>query len=505
MGMAGAGEQVPVVSVRGVTKRFPGVVALDRVSLEVLPGEIHAVLGENGAGKSTLAKILYGVYTPDEGEILVEGRRVALASPRDAMRAGIAMVSQRPQLVEELSVAENIALSLEDLGAFSSMRRIVEYSRRFVEKFGLGIDVEKPVWTLGYTQRQMVELLKALVVGARLVILDEATTYLPKAVRAKLYGILRSLRLEGRGILFITHKIGEALDLADRITVLRRGRVVAVFRRGSVDGEALRKAMFGERYSSPHGTRGVEHRGAPGGGEAVRVENLVVLGDHGELAVNNVSFSVGRGEVFAIAGVAGNGQRELVEALAGFRRASRGRIVMLGRDVTHEPPFRRALMGLALIPEDPFRQGVAMDLSLAENIALKLARRSIVSLDEAEELVEKAVKLLSIAAPSGRAPVRTLSGGNVQKVVVARELLSGPRVLVAYNPTRMLDEASASRVREMIGELASRGTAVILVSEDIEEAVGLGDRIAVMSRGRLSEAFPRSSVDVDALEKLMAE
>ena len=273
-----------------------------------------------------------------------------------------------------------------------------------------------------------------------------------------------------------------------------------MFRRGLVDGEALRKAMFGERYSSPHGTRG-----APGGGEAVRVENLVVLGDHGELAVNNVSFSVGRGEVFAIAGVAGNGQRELVEALAGFRRASRGRIVMLGRDVTHEPPFRRALMGLALIPEDPFRQGVAMDLSLAENIALKLARRSIVSLDEAEELVEKAVKLLSIAAPSGRAPVRTLSGGNVQKVVVARELLSGPRVLVAYNPTRMLDEASASRVREMIGELASRGTAVILVSEDIEEAVGLGDRIAVMSRGRLSEAFPRSSVDVDALEKLMAE
>ncbi|RLG82331.1 MAG: ABC transporter, partial [Thermoprotei archaeon] len=217
--MAGAGEQVPVVSVRGVTKRFPGVVALDRVSLEVLPGEIHAVLGENGAGKSTLAKILYGVYTPDEGEILVEGRRVALASPRDAMRAGIAMVSQRPQLVEELSVAENIALSLEDLGAFSSMGRIVEYSQRFVEKFGLGIDVEKPVWTLGYTQRQMVELLKALVVGARLVILDEATTYLPKAVRAKLYGILRSLRLEGRGILFITHKIGEALDLADRITV----------------------------------------------------------------------------------------------------------------------------------------------------------------------------------------------------------------------------------------------------------------------------------------------
>ena len=497
-------EEIPVVSVENLTKRFPGVAALDGVSLEVRPGEIHAVLGENGAGKSTLAKILYGIYSPDGGRILIEGHEVSIASPRDAMKLGIAMVSQRPQLVEELNVAENIALSLEEIGILTSMKRVYEYSHKLVERFGLDVDVTKPVWMLSYTQKQMVELLRALAIEAKLLILDEVTTYLPKIVKKKLYGILKSLKFEGRGILFITHKIGEALDLADRITVLRRGKVVATFTRGSVDGDALRKAMFGERYAPQNEIV----KKAPQRFEeksVLNVEGLVVLGDHGELAVNSVSFNIRRGEVLSIAGIAGNGQRELVEAIAGFRKPVKGRVLFEGVDISREPPFKRALMGLAFIPEDPFKQGVAVDLSLAENMALKLVGKMFITFEESVEVARKAIDTLSIAAPSVRTPVGTLSGGNVQKVVVARELMAQPRVLVAYNPTRMLDEASASKVRRMIRSLADKGAAVLLISEDVEEAVELGDRVAVMSRGQIVGLFSAGSVNVEMLEKLMAE
>jgi len=480
-----------------VSKRFGDVVALDRVSIDVRSGEILGVLGENGSGKSTLAKIIYGAYTPDSGriELEVDGRlRTAVfTSPRDAILNGIIMISQRPQLVEELSIIENISLFL---GVSPSVARKVVAST--LNKFGIELDLERVVNTLSYTEKQLVELVRALSFKPRLLIVDEVTTYLPKDIRAKFYEVLRMFASLGGSVMLITHKIPEALEICDRVVVLRKGRLAGVYdKNGGLSAEEVRKAMFNESYYTMLVPR--RSREAMQGGQAVlEVIDAVVLDDYGRKAVDGVSLSVFSGQVLAIVGIAGNGQKELCEGIAGLRKLASGMIRLSGEDVTRLSAAERVLRGLSYIPEDPFRDGVVMDLTVSENIRL-FSRRAVDNGDIAKVLEE-----LKVNPPNPRLKVYKLSGGNVQKISISRLRLSKPRCIVAYNPTRMLDEASSAHVKFLLRTLADEWAGVLLVSEDVDEALDIADEVAVISRGRIVKSFNVSGPSVkEEIEKAM--
>ncbi len=474
-----------------VSKRFPGVLALDRVSMRIEVSEVHALLGENGAGKSTLGKILFGVYAPDEGVIKVRGREVRIPSPRHAMKLGIAMVSQRPQLVEDLTVWENLVLGLGKDLRRDLYRTIDEVSR----ELGIELDLDKPVWSLSYTEKQMVSLVKSLAVNPCLLIMDEVTTYLPNNVRSRLYEFVKKFVENGRSVLFITHRIREALEIADRVTVLRKGRVVATYNRG-VDIDSVRRAMFGDRYWNGFGTH---EKTVALGNMVLTVSSLTVLGDHGEEKVRGVSFDVREGEILAITGIAGNGQRELAEALIGLRRVARGRITFMGIDITRYPPSKRVSMGMGFVPDDVAKMSVSLEMNVYENMALRLGTTRF---DALAKVFESYVHEIPVYTPSPKVPLKVLSGGNLQKIAIIKELASQCKLLIACNPTRMLDEASAHRVRNVLRNVAKRG-AVIVFTEDVEEALGLGTRIAVMNRGTIFGPYHREEIDVAKIEELM--
>jgi simple sugar transport system ATP-binding protein len=464
---------------KGIVKVYPdGTVALRGVDFEVCKGEIHGLLGENGAGKTTLVKILAGLLRPTRGEVYVWGRRVSFKSPADALRHGIGIVTQSLSLVHAFTAYENIVLGLKPTPSKQDIEKLME-------EVGLKVPLDAVVESLSFGLRQKVEILKMLARRVDILILDEPTTNLSPTEVRDLFKSLRKLKEQGKTIILISHKIREVLEVADRVTVLRRGRVMGVAKASEVGPRDLARMMVGREVELV-----VEKPPQKLGGVALSVRNLEVLSDWGVPAVRGVSFSVYYGEIFGVAGVEGNGQLELAEALAGLRPAPRGEITLDGTDITRLGVAERYRLGLAYIPDDR-AVALALDLPLAENsvlteISYSKEYVSLMGLVRSWKLVEKVTRIIreyNVVAPSIYASAKTLSGGNQQKFIVGRELLRNPKVIIAFQPTKGLDIASTEFVRSLLAKLRSEGKAVILISSDLDEILSLSDRFAVMYNG----------------------
>ena len=476
------------LELRGITKRFPGVVANDNVNLSLNTGEVLSLIGENGAGKSTLMSVLYGMYKPDEGEIVIDGTPLVFASPADAIAAGIGMVHQHFMLVPVFTVAENVVLGVEPTGALGKLN--IDEARRMVreisDKYNLDLDPDAVIEDLPVGVQQRVEIVKVLLRDAKVVVFDEPTAVLTPSEIIEFFQIVKTLVSAGRGVVFITHKLKEALNIADRIAVLRRGKVV-----GEVDPKAATESQIAEMMVGRPVQLTVEKNSAKAGDVVLKVTDLTVLDADGRTHVENVSFEVHSGEIVGIAGVQGNGQTELVEALTGLRKATSGVIALDGKDLTHSDPRERHQMGMAHIPEDRQRQGLVGGLSVAENLVLtryhddQFSHGVIVDWEAADAIAETLITEYDIRTPNKETGVGTLSGGNQQKVIVARELSRDLRLTIAAQPTRGVDVGSIEYIHSRIVKERDAGTAVLIVSTELEEVMALSDRLLVMYRGKV--------------------
>ncbi|KPL21957.1 MAG: heme ABC transporter ATP-binding protein [Anaerolineae bacterium SM23_84] len=488
---------------RGIVKRFPGVLANDDISFEALTGEVHALLGENGAGKTTLMNILYGIYHPDEGDIYIRGQRVTIRSPRDAIDLGIGMVHQQYRLVPTHSVAENVVLGLPGNLLFpgrAARRKLEEFS----EKYGLSVDPEARVWQLSAGEQQRVEIVKALYRGAGILILDEPTSMLTPGEIDDLLSIVRRMAADGHTIIFITHKLDEVLDISDRVTVLRQGKVVATQETARTDKPSLARLMVGREVLFR-----LEKKPPTVGQSVLQVKGLHALNDRALPAVKNVSFDVSAGEILGIAGVAGNGQRELVEALVGLRQSTKGQVLVGEKDVTNQPPRTLIEQGICYVPGERL-VGLVPGLSVAENLILKdycdapFAQGAFLNYAAINAHADRLVTQYSVTAPSRETPVRLLSGGNIQRVILARETYQAPTLLIAAHPTSGLDVGATESIRQLLLEQRDQGTAVLVVSEDLEEVMQLSDRIAVMFEGEIMGIVPAEEADLEIIGMMMA-
>jgi general nucleoside transport system ATP-binding protein len=495
------------LELRGITKRFPGVLANDQVDLTVAPGEIHVLLGENGAGKTTLMNILYGLYQADEGAILVNGAEVKFNSPSDAIRAGIGMVHQHFMLIPVFTVAENVMLGSELTRSFGLLdrRRARSEVQRLGREFGLAVDPDTLLESLSVGAQQRVEIIKALYRQAGLLILDEPTAVLTPQETEDLLRVMESLKKAGRSIVFITHKLRDAMQVADRITVLRGGRVVGTTVPERTSEAELATMMVG------HAIRiGVERAPAKPAAVILSVQGLTVRDARGQIAVDGVSFDVRAGEIVTIAGVQGNGQTELVRALMGLDPVAAGRIVVGGQDLTSQSPRQTLGAGVGHVPEDRIKDGLIANFSVTENLVLDtyylppFARGPILEPDEMRRNAEERIREFDIRTPSAVVAAGTLSGGNQQRVVVAREFTRPVSLMIAAQPTRGLDVGSIEYIHERIVKLRDSGDAVLIVSSDLDEVLGLGDRIAVMYRGRMEGPFQAEKLTRDGIGLMMA-
>ncbi|MEJ2148344.1 MAG: ABC transporter ATP-binding protein [Chloroflexota bacterium] len=496
----------PILELRDITKAFPGVLANDHISLTLEEGTVLALLGENGAGKSTLMNILYGLYTPDEGEIYVRGERVDVGGPNDAIAKGIGMVHQHFMLVPVLTVTENVMLGVESLrGIFldraSAARRIREIS----ESYGLDVDPNALVKSLPVGVQQRVEIIKLLYREADILILDEPTAVLTPQEVEELFKIIQFLLDQGKSLIFITHKLKEVMAIADRITVLRNGRVVGTTTPGETDEKQLAAMMVG-RDVLLEVEKGPSHPGKP----VLSVEGLDVVDDRGNQTVEGVSFEVHAGEVLGIAGVQGNGQTELVQALTGLRESRAGRVTINGVDVTHASPREILQQGVAHVPEDRQKDGLVLSFPISDNMILNtyyqkpFARSLNLQEDTIMAEAEQRAREFDVRTPSILTPVANLSGGNQQKVIVAREFSRPIHLLIASQPTRGLDVGSIEYIHRRIIEKRDEGTAVLVVSSELDEVMGLADRIAVMFEGRIVDIVPAGQVTKEEVGLLMA-
>jgi simple sugar transport system ATP-binding protein len=479
--------EAPLLELKGITKRFPGVVANDEVDFDLRTGEVHALLGENGAGKSTLMNILYGLYHPDEGEFRLNGKPLRIHSPREAIDSGIGMVHQHFMLIPVMTVAENIVLAAEPTkGPFLDEGKAESRVRDLSERFGLAVRPGARVESISVGMQQRVEILKALYRGAEILILDEPTAVLTPQESRELFEIINSLKSEGKSIIFITHKLNEVLEIADRITVLRRGKTIDTVPREGATEEGLARLMVGREVILR-----VDKGAANPGNPLLTVEDLRVKDERGLESVRALSFEVRAGEIVGIAGVDGNGQSELIDAITGLRRSEGGRIVVAGEDITRESPRDALDAGVGHIPEDRQVRGLVLDFSLAENIALHDYREEPDSKYGwlfPKRLIARARELLKEFDVRGGGPATragALSGGNQQKVIVAREVSRDPRVLVAAQPTRGLDVGAIEFVHRRLVEERDEGRAILLVSFELDEILSLSDRILVLYEGQI--------------------
>ena len=489
-----APAEAPAVRLAGITKRFPGVVANRDVSLTVRRGTVHAVVGENGAGKSTLMKILYGMQRPDEGTIEIDGAPTSFANPSDAIKAGIGMVHQHFKLADNFTVLENVVLGSEPTSAgrldtAAAARRIREIS----DRYGLDVDPAPLVEDLGVGERQRVEILKVLYRGARTLILDEPTAVLVPHEVEELFGALRELTGEGLTVVFISHKLDEVLSVADEITVIRRGTTVGTVLPGETTPRKLAELMVGSELPSPE-TRESTVTDRP----VLQVENLTVRDREGRAVVDDVSFTIHAGEVLGIAGVEGNGQSELIDAIMGIRTGA-GRVVLDGVDISEETTRRRREAGVAFVPEDRIRQGLLLESPLWENRVLghqTLPPNSsglLIDRRHAREDTERIVREYDVRTPSIDVKASALSGGNQQKLIVGREMSGDPKLLLAAHPTRGVDVGAQAAIWDHLRRARAEGLAVLLVSADLDELIGLSDTLRVILRGRfVADADPAS-------------
>lgn len=490
------------VELRGITKTFGDVTANFRVDLTLRAGEIHALLGENGAGKTTLMNILAGLYQPDDGQILVEGERLRFRSPRDAIDRGVGMVHQQFELIETFTATENFILG-QPTGTIHRARLGVELVA-LGERLGLHVDPHAFIWQLSVGERQRVEILRLLHRGARILILDEPTAVLTPQEAESLFEMLRRLAGDGQSVVLITHKLDEVMRVADRITILRRGRVIAQRRRADTSPEELAHLMVG-RSVIPQREKGPSSPGPI----LLQVQEVSALSDRGHEALHKVSFEVRGGEILGVAGVAGNGQRELADVIAGLRPLTSGRIMIDGVDVTRKGVGAALKAGLGYVPEDRLAVGMAASRGLADNMILRCYRTPPVGAGRrlnrkaAYQWTEQLTTAAQVQAPSLDVPVRLLSGGNQQRALMAREIAVAPRVLLAVYPTRGLDVAATERVHTMLLELRAQGSGIVLVSEDLDEVLTLSDRVLVLLRGRVTAVRPAADLTREAVGMLM--
>lgn len=496
------------VEMRNISKYFASsrTLATDNVDFEVQQGEVHALVGENGAGKTTLMNILYGLIPPDSGEILIHGKPARITHPDDAIRLGIGMVHQHFKLVPSFTIAENIMLGIEpNQAGFIDSRAESEAVRQLAESFGLPVDPNLQVQDISVGMQQRVEILKTLQRNARILILDEPTAVLTPQEVHELYSVIRRLANEGRAVILITHKLPEVKAVADRLTVMRRGRVVSKDEVNSVTVADIASKMVGREVILK-----VEKQAAQPAEVVLSVENLLVADNSGLPAVLGASLEVRAGEIVGIAGVSGNGQTELVEAIAGLRAIDGGAVHLLGEDITHQSVRNRRTAGMAHIPEDRMSTGLNLQTNLDENVIVTVydkppyAERGFLQRQPIRNLAKKLVDRFSIKSARVGEEIRTLSGGNLQKIVLGRELNGAPRFIIANQPTRGVDVGSIEFVHQTLVEARDAGAAILLVSVELDEILALSDRIAVMYEGQITAVFDPDTATEETLGIAMA-
>jgi len=498
-------EETLVLQTKGLTKRFGSLVAVNSVDFSLRKGEIHALLGENGAGKSTLCNVVYGYYKPDGGEVLVKGKVVRITSPKEGMRAGIGMVHQELMLIPNMNVLQNLSLTTD----LKVSRPVLELSGikskllAMEEAYGLEVDPEAQVEDLSVGERQRVEILKCLFIGADILLFDEPTSFLTDIETEKLFVSLKRMTSEGRSIVFVTHHIDEVMAIADRITVMKLGKVVATKMRSEVTQDQLAMLIVGREVV-------YNVKKVPGeiGKTILKLDGVSADNDLGTPAVRDASFELREGEILGVAGVAGNGQRELDEIVTGMRKPKSGRVFLDGKDITKEPPDRVRAEGVAHICEE-HKTGFIYDFSLKDNLVLapflagKFKSGMFLDHSKLKERTRELLKEYNVMAASEEVPLRTLSGGNKQKFLLARELFWGPRVIVANNPTKGLDVGSAEYIRNQLMKQKSEGKAILMISADLDEILDMSDRIAVMNQGRIAKIVEAKGADIHELATLM--
>jgi ABC-type uncharacterized transport system ATPase subunit len=498
--------RIDSLEMRGITKRFPGVLASDHVDFEVKSGEVHALLGENGAGKSTLMKVLYGLYHPDEGEILLNGKPVDIASPIDAINLGIGMIHQHFMLVPSLTVAENVMLGLpSSRGLLTDPDRVSNRILELAGLYGLKIDPHAYIWQLSVGQQQRVEIIKALYRGAALLILDEPTAVLTPQEVDELFLIMHQMVKDGHALIFISHKLHEVVEISQRVTVLRDGRKIGTRPTSETTKQDLANWMVGREISfAPD--RGKVERGEI----RLKLEQLSCGSDRGTPGLRGVDLEIHSAEILGIAGVSGNGQRELAEAITGLRKVTGGHVYLEGSQVTGHAPGDLTERMLSYIPEERMHDGMIKDFTVAENMILRehhkppFSRFGFLNLKEISDHTRRLIKLFDIKTPSQETLVKNLSGGNIQKIVLAREISRSPRVIVAAQPTRGLDIGATEYVRMQLIEQRKKGAAILLISEDLDEIFALSDRVAVIYEGMIMAVLTRQQATSEKLGLLMA-
>jgi ABC-type uncharacterized transport system ATPase subunit len=490
---------------KAITKRFPNVVANEKVDVELYPGEILALLGENGAGKSSLMNVLAGLYRADEGEIYIRGKPVEINSPRDAMLLGVGMIHQNFMLVDTMTVAENIILGLPDLPFVPNMADVSQRIRDLSKKYNLQVDPEIPIWQLSVGEQQRVEILKLIYRGAEILILDEPTAVLTPQESKELNQVLRQMTREGKSAIFITHKMEEVIAFSDWVRVLHKGRLVTVKQTKKTNAQELARLMVGRDVLFR-----LQKRDRRPGAVALELKDVLANNDKGQPALKGISLSVRSGEILGIAGVAGNGQKQLVEVLTGLRKITGGTIRIFGKDKSNRSPLEIINTGVSHIPADRIARGIAGDMSVAYNLAMKcyrkppLVKKGFLHPRRILELARRMIELFHIDTPTPQTHAKFLSGGNIQKTILAREIDACRGLLIAAYPSRGLDVGATEFVRrQMIGQ-SEAGTAILLVSEDLEELITVADRVAVLFEGKIMGVLPSHEADAERLGMMMA-
>jgi simple sugar transport system ATP-binding protein len=491
---------------QGIVKRFPGVLANDHVDFDVRAGEVHALLGENGAGKSTLMRQLYGLYKPDEGKILIDGQEVHFNSPLDAINAGIGMIHQHFMLVPSLTVVENIALGLRSSrGLMLDLDRVEKRVNELSEQYGLKVDTRAYVWQLAVGEQQRVEIIKALYRGAALLVLDEPTAVLTPQEVDDLFVTFKKMAGDGHALIFISHKLYEVLAISNRITVLRDGKNAGSRPNQDVTKNELAQMMVGRPVMLQYDRPPVE-----AGAVRLHIEDLYVRGDRGKDAVCGVSLDIHAGEILGLAGVSGNGQRELAEALAGMRPVRQGSITLNDKVVTHGSPLMHIDGGQSYIPEERMTEGAIREFSVTDNLILSdhrkepYSRNTFLDFKAIHQQCNQIISDFNVKTPGLDTPVKNLSGGNIQKLILGRELSRKPQVLIASQPTRGVDIGASEYIHQRLLEQRLRGTATLLISEDLDEIRALSDRIAVMYEGRIIGIVESKDATPEQLGLMMA-
>ena len=469
-----------------ITKYFPGVLANDHINFDLYKGEIHSLLGENGAGKTTLMNIFDGIYSPNEGDIFIEDKHVNIRSAFDAMKLGIGMIHQHFMLVDTLTVLENVILGLQKQGFLIDKADVIKKIKGISDKYDFKLNPNAKIWQLSVGEQQRVEIVKMLFRGARILILDEPTAVLTPQESEVLFGILKQIKLEGKPIIFISHKLEEVMEISDRITVLRKGKVVGTVNKEDVSQKDLALMMIGREILFR-----LERKPLKMGREILKVDNLEGYSDRGIKTLREVSFNVHSGEIFGIAGVAGNGQEELAEIITGLRKASKGKIYVENQEITNLSPYSILKNRVSYIPSDRLKVGLVPNLSSIENSILKCYSKKPIShglfmnYSKATEYADNLIEEFNVMVPRMSAPVKLLSGGNMQKLLLAREISENPTLLVAVHPTRGLDVGATEFIRRKLLDARDSGAAVLLISEDLDEILTISDRIGVIYEGKI--------------------